>query len=100
MFTFKPSYPETPGFKTGGASHEAAAMMDATGCAVTIRVAVLKHLQKGNVETAEQIAVATGKPLHSVRSRLTELMECGLVAKLESRGEGSHGVAIHMWEAV
>jgi predicted HTH transcriptional regulator len=88
------------GFKTGGASQEAAAMVDANGSAVTIRIAALRYLQAGKVETAEQIAKAINRNLHSTRSRLTKLMECGLIEKLEERGQGESGVRIHKWRCI
>jgi predicted HTH transcriptional regulator len=91
-------YPNHPGFRTGGASMEAAVMMKKTGKAESTAKLVLEYLKQGHVETSEIIAARIGRKHGNVKSRLSELLKSGLVTKLEQRGQGSCGIAIHKWQ--
>ena len=98
LMAWQPSYPTTPGFRTTGASMEAAHMMDVTGKAKSTAELVLRYLKRGHVDMSEAIALELGRKHGDVKSRLSELLESGLVTKLEDRGEGSCGIRIHKWQ--
>jgi Fe2+ or Zn2+ uptake regulation protein len=96
------SYPLQAGYKTGGASQEAAAMVEATGLGEGRKLAVFDHLKSGCVKTAEEIHSALNEAftLHSVRSALSELLKRGLVEKLEERGTAASKIKIHKWRVI
>jgi predicted HTH transcriptional regulator len=94
-------YPNSAGHKTGGASREAAQMVDALGIATETKPLILAYLKRVESATAEEVSAHIGKGLHNVRSRLTELMVSGLIEKLNERGEAEVSkVAIHKWRII
>jgi DNA-binding transcriptional ArsR family regulator len=94
-------YPQSAGFKTGGASREAAHLIDRTGAAINTKARIMACLKRhGRDMTAEEIHDLVLGSLNNVRSRLSELLASGLVEKLEMRGEAESGVHIHKWRVV
>jgi predicted ArsR family transcriptional regulator len=100
LFEWQPAYPNSAGFKTTGASMEAAQAMDAGGKELSIRLRVLGYLKRGHVCTADDIAVALDETPFNVRPRLSQLLKQGFVEKLTDRGLSCNGADQHKWRAL
>jgi hypothetical protein len=50
--------------------------------------------------SSEQIAAATGIRVHSVRSRISELLAAGNVEQTDQRAKNDDGISVVIWRAV
>lgn len=87
------TYPETPGFKTGGTSARAAFAVREK--ARVIREKVLAELAKQDL-TPDECAVIIGEEKHSVRSRFSELVADKKIFKLPETRKNASGFSAHV----
>lgn len=91
------TYPDTPGFKTGGASREAAeAIADKVP---TLRERVLDAYHEYGPMTADECAEVLGELFISVRPRVSELHRMGLLTKTDRMKVGPWGSNQHLFES-
>jgi predicted Rossmann fold nucleotide-binding protein DprA/Smf involved in DNA uptake len=91
------TYPKTPGFKErGGASEEAAASVS--------NPHALRHnvyaLIKREPLTADEVARRLGKPILSIRPRLSELRAEGKIEATGKRRRNDSGKSAAVWMAL
>lgn len=91
-----PSYPETPGYKEGGTSREAAESIIED--AATLRGRAL-DLLKGEALTADEVAARLNRSILSVRPRISELRAKGLVENTGERRVNVSGKQAAVWRA-
>ena len=89
------SYPDAPGWKTDGASKEAALKIKAK--APTLRERVLEAYHAHGRMTADQCAERLGLSILSIRPRVTELFRQGKLEKLDRMITGPHGARQHFY---
>lgn len=90
-------YPESPGFKVGGTSAEAAhAIAPRAG---TLQALCLSEITKES-GTPDEIAYRINRSILSVRPRITELIKQGLVRKTEVRRPNASGMMADVVERV
>jgi predicted ArsR family transcriptional regulator len=90
------TYPDTPGFKTGGTSEEAAAV--ASSYAGELRDDVLAVLTLVGPKTADEVAEALDVTRMAVRPRLSELRLQGLIRDSGQRRVNASGKPAIVWE--
>lgn len=90
-------YPNTPGTKRTGTSKLAADSMRAR--APTLRDRVLQNLQFLPM-TADQVAMALGQSILSIRPRLSELVAQGKIVETSERRRNQSGKLATVWRAV
>lgn len=96
LFDYRDRYPQAPGFKRPGTSEDAAAAVK--DLAPTLRSRCLDAL-KDRPMTADEVAADLRESVLSVRPRVSELHEFGLI---EDSGERRENVSGHMavvWRA-
>lgn len=96
------SYPESPGYKTGGTSQDAAEEIEDR--AETLRGMVLERL-KAVPSTADEVAEFLGESVLSIRPRISELaVACFsrpvLVVSTGDRRKNASGKMAKVWRAV
>lgn len=89
------AYPETPGFKTGSTSKEAATKV--TPKAAVLREKVLAALDVAR--TADEVADLLDVSILSVRPRVSELHRDGRIEKTGERRKNASGMSAHVWQA-
>ena len=90
-------YPNRPGFKSRGASEEAARHV--TGEASRLRAAVLAELQRWPAgRTADEIAQDLRRSPLSVRPRLSELKAMGKIVATGDRRRNESGMSASVWK--
>jgi hypothetical protein len=90
------SYPQTPGFKSRGASQEAA--QHVAGAASRLRAAVLAELRRWpGGRTADEIAISMQRSPLSVRPRISELRAMGQVVATGERRRNESGMSASVW---
>lgn len=89
-------YPSAPGLKGGGAS--AAAAIQIAPKAATIREQVHAWFREHRSGTPERVAKALNRSLHSVRSRMSELVADGTLIKTDRTVESAAGATQHIYE--
>jgi len=93
------TYPNSPGFKEGTTSREAAEALVASGRYATVFDAVHAWFKAGNTGTADECAVALGENALSVRPRCSQLATKGLIRPTgERRASLAGGRQSHVWE--
>ena len=97
IFADARAYPDHPGFKSAGPSHEAAKAVAPR--APVLREGVLACLALCPM-TPEQIAARLGIDILAVRPRLTELKLLGQAEKTEARGPSRGGLSAAVWRLV
>lgn len=90
------TYPEAPGYKTGGASKQAAKRIAPK--ATTLRDRVLSVFQSHGPMTADQCAERMGASILSIRPRVTELSKLGKLRKLDKMTAGQFGANQHLYQ--
>ena len=92
-------YPSVPGFKTGGASRDAAEAIKER--APTIRARVLALVKAcPNGLTADECAAELGLSILATRPRFSELYETGWIIKTGIRRKNDSGMTAHVWVAI
>lgn len=90
-------YPSAAGFKEiGGTSQQAASMISASA----LRDKCIVALKANGPMTADEVAHFVGRSILSIRPRMSELKELGLVKKTAERRRNASGVAAVVWKAV
>jgi hypothetical protein len=89
-------YPFAPGFKESTTSKSAALRM--TSKAAVLRDRVLSSLRMA--QTADEVADLLDVSILSVRPRVSELHQSGLVEKTGERRKNASGMSAHVWQAV
>lgn len=91
------SYPDAAGYKTGGASQEAADKINPKrGKLHDLVLKALAYFPKG--ATADQIADFLERHRDAIKPRLSELKAMGLVEKTSERGLTELGGSCHKWQ--
>lgn len=90
------TYPSSPGYKTGGASRQAAKRIAPK--AATLRDRVLSMFQAHGPMTADQCAERMGASILSIRPRVTELSKLGKLTKLDRMQPGQFGANQHLYQ--
>jgi len=95
LLDWTPRYPESPGFKSPGPSHEAAEK-------VSKRVAYLegKCLEALKIHgplTADECAEKIGETWNSIRPRFTGLLKKGRIIKTDARRKNVSGCSATVW---
>ncbi len=90
-------YPDAAGYKTGGASQEAAEKINPKRGKLHEKV---KHtLKQAQIPlTAEEVARLGGMSIPTAKARLSELKNAGEVIKLKERGVTELGGSCHKWQ--
>jgi hypothetical protein len=93
-------YPDVPGWKAEGPSHDAAKAV--TGRAKTLRDRTYRFLQEQypNAYSADQIAARLGETILSVRPRVSELHKAQLIEAVAVRSKNQSGMTANCWRAV
>lgn len=97
IFADARAYPEHPGFKSAGPSHEAAKA--AAPRAPVLREGVLACLALCPM-TPEQVAARLGVDILGLRPRFTELKLAGKIEKTDARGPSRGGLSATVWRLV
>jgi hypothetical protein len=93
-----PRYPEVPGFKSHGASREAARRV--AGAASRLRADVLAELRRWPAgRTADEIADSLQRSPLSVRPRVAELKAMGKITATGARRRNESGMSASVWKA-
>jgi predicted ArsR family transcriptional regulator len=90
------TYPATPGYKAPGTSQQAAASMKSK--AGTLRSKVAFALRNHSM-TADEVAVALGESILSIRPRLSELRATGSIRDTGMRRKNASGKSAVVWSA-
>lgn len=90
-------YPLFAGFKEHTTSREAAAAIEATGRAATLRERVANFYADGITGTADDVAGWLGESPLSIRPRVTELYKLGVIERTGSRRKSSEGRPSHVY---
>ena len=90
------TYPQSPGFKAGGTSAQAA--FESKETAETLRGAVLDALANNDL-TADECAGAMGKSILSIRPRFSELLAIGAIRDTGQRRTNASGKRAIVWTA-
>lgn len=89
-------YPDNPGFKSAGASQEAAQAI--AGHAKTLRARVLGEIASTPAGlSADAVADRLGASILSVRPRVSELHRSGEIRKSQERAKNESGMAAAVW---
>lgn len=88
------TYPDSPGYKEGGTSKDAAS--DVAGRAKYLQSRCLRALRGGNF-TADELAAIIGEHVLSVRPRISELYKKGLVCKSGEKRPNQSGKKAIVW---
>ena len=95
------TYPNSPGFKEGTTSREAAEALVASGRYATVFDAVHAWFKAGNTGTADECAVAIHEEPLTVRPRVSELHSAGFIEPTgERRKSLAGGRSSHVWRRV
>jgi len=97
LFDDEPVYPDTPGYKEGDTSREAAESMALR--AGTLRRQAYDFILKHPYHTADEVAEALGETVLAIRPRISELRVNGWIVN-DGRGVNRSGKAAHLWRAV
>jgi len=89
-------YPFEPGFKEGDTSREAARATKSR--ARELRRKTYAFIVANPGLSSDQIAAGLGEHFLSIRPRVTELRQIGLVRN-EGRGRNPSGCSVHLWRA-
>lgn len=90
------AYPDAPGFKEHGTSHEAAYRMERR--AGTLREQAYATLSEHSAGlTADEVAAIMGETVLSIRPRLTELKLSGRIEKNGERRPNVSGMQASVW---
>jgi hypothetical protein len=94
------AYPDSPGWKAEGPSHDAAKAV--TSHAKTLRDRVHGFLQEQHPSaySADQIAARLGETILSVRPRVSELHKAQLIEAAPGRSKNQSGMTANRWRAV
>lgn len=89
------TYPQTPGFKTGGTS--AAAAFEVAEDAATLRARCYELIAMRGDHTADEVATMLDRSVLSIRPRFTELFKRGLIFKSGERRKNASGIYATVW---
>lgn len=89
------TYPNQPGFKSPGPSQEAAEAMKPT--AASLRAACHGVLKSTHGLTADEVAGVLDESILSIRPRITELKEMGIVEDSGVRRLNASGKRATVW---
>lgn len=92
-------YPNSPGWKSHGASRDAAMSIKSHAKTVRDRVHGLLVDRHPSSYTADEIADALGENILTVRPRVSELYGKGLVEPADERRKNSSGMSAQCWRA-
>jgi hypothetical protein len=92
------TYPNRPGFKSYGPSHEAA--VHVAGNAARLRGEVLTELIRGGAGTADEIATRMRRSPLSIRPRLSELKALGKISATGERRLNESGMSAAVWRVL
>jgi hypothetical protein len=93
------TYPQRPGFKSYGASQEAAAHV--AGTASRLRAMVLEELRLWPAGcTADELAKLLQRDRLSIRPRLSELKAAGKIVATGERRHNESGMSASVWRVV
>jgi hypothetical protein len=95
--TARPCYPETAGFKSRGASAEAARRI--SGSVAKLRDRIVDELLKNGNSTADEMAVRLNASPLMVRPRFSELRSAGRIAPTGERRRNPSGMSATVWRA-
>ena len=95
-FDFESEYPDTPGYKTGGTSQEAAELVSTR--TPTLRSMCLRALTRDAL-TSDQVADVLGKTYFAIRPRISELSLMGLIEDTGHRRPNNSGHMAIVWAA-
>jgi predicted ArsR family transcriptional regulator len=94
LFTYRDEYPNSPGYKRPGTSREAAEAIKPRAAILRERsLAALKHRPM----TADEVAAHLGESVLSIRPRITELHELGLIEQTGERRRNASGRMAAVW---
>lgn len=91
------SYPESPGYKTGGTSQDAAE--EIADRAETLREQIKDRLRV-KASTTDEMALHLGESILSIRPRFSELRAVGDIAWTGDRRKNASGKMAKVWRAV
>lgn len=97
LFSWQPPYPATPGYKEPTTSKDAAKAIEPK--ARGLRGMCLAAIEK-QPGTPDEIADRLGLTVLSVRPRITELKELGLIEQTGVRRKNASGRDAHVWRVV
>jgi predicted ArsR family transcriptional regulator len=92
-------YPLFAGFKEQTTSREAANAIEASGKAQTLREKVEAFFATGRTGTADEVAAWLGESPFSLRPRISELYQLGLIERTGERRKSSVGRSSHVYRA-
>jgi predicted ArsR family transcriptional regulator len=95
LFDDLPGYPDSPGYKEGDTSREAAEDMALR--AGTLRALAYAFLLEHPYHTADEVAEALSESPLAIRPRISELRVMGLIV-CDGRGKNRSGKAAHLWK--
>ncbi|WP_271528894.1 hypothetical protein [Bradyrhizobium sp. CCBAU 25338] len=87
------SYPKAPGFKSRGTSSMAARRIAPHATALRDRIHAFLKANYPASFTADEVAERLGASILSVRPRVTELLQGGLIIKTASRRKNVSGMS-------
>lgn len=91
------AYPEIAGFKEQTTSRDAAAGIERSGRAETLRRKVLDLMERGFRGTSEDISEALGEQFLAIRPRISELKAQSLLVQTGERRQMKTGGVGHVW---
>jgi predicted ArsR family transcriptional regulator len=97
LFDDGPIYPDSPGYKEGDTSREAADSMEER--AGTLRRLAFDYIRTHPYHTADEIAEALGETVLAIRPRISELRVKELIVN-DGKGQNRSGRPAHKWRAV
>ena len=90
------AYPDAPGFKEHGTSHDAARRMEPrAGTLRELAYATLRERSGGL--TADEVAAIMGETVLAIRPRLTELKLAGRIERTGQRRKNVSGMHAAVW---
>lgn len=90
------TYPRTPGFKERGSTSEDTA--HSMECTVESMRAKVYKILKSRPRTADEVAKELGESVLSVRPRLSELRNLGLINPTGERRSNQSGKSAKVWQ--
>lgn len=90
-------YPNSPGYKDGTTSREAAKAIETSGRALTLRERVEHYFLSGRTGTSDEVAEWLHESPFSIRPRVTELYRQGKLERTGTRRKSSEGRPSHVY---
>jgi predicted HTH transcriptional regulator len=92
-------YPDRPGSKGHDTSREAADTLHRSGRARQLRERVLDYYRRGNKATADECAEALGEDPWTIRPRVSELGNDGMLVRTGERRRNKSGAKAAEWRS-